>query len=186
MFLEAVSDKEMVKYAFFLMYWTGIRLGELLALTVGDLNVKDKILLVNKSLNRVRKEDVVTLPKTECSIRSIYLPQFVVDEMQDYCNKLYGKTKTDRLFPLTKTHLEKEIKRGANLAGLKPIRVHDLRHSHASLLISQGINIATISKRLGHENIQTTLKTYAHMFDADAKEAANLLDRLYVKDEEEL
>lgn len=184
-FLEAVSDKVMVKYAFFLMYWTGIRLGELLALTVEDLDLEEKMLRINKSLNRVKGVDILTLPKTDCSIRTIYLPQFVVDEMQEYCNKLYGRTKQDRLFPLTKSRLEKEIKRGADIAGLKSIRVHDLRHSHASLLISQGINIATISKRLGHENIQTTLKTYAHMFDADAKEAAITLDKLYSKEEED-
>lgn len=146
-FLEAVSDKPVVKYAFFLMYWTGIRLGECLALNVEDLNMEDKTLCINKSLNRVNGVDIISPPKTECSIRTIYLPQFVVDEMEEYCGKLYGRRNKDRLFTVTKSCLEKEIKRGANLAGIKHIRVHDLRHSHASLLIAQGINIATIFKK---------------------------------------
>lgn len=185
-FLDAVSDKTEAKYAFFLMYWTGIRLGELLALNVGDLDMENKTLHINKSLNRVRGEDIISPPKTECSIRTIHLPQFVIDEMQEYCSKLYGRNKKDRLFTVTKSYLEKTIKRGADLANLKPIRVHDLRHSHASLLIQKGVNVVTISKRLGHESIQTTLKTYAHVFDDAAKEAADMLDGLYYSEEEEV
>ena len=91
---------------------------------------------VTKSLNRIDGKDVISLPKTKSSIRTIYLPQFVMDEMKDYCGMLYGRGAKDRLFVVTKSHLEKEIRRGAELAGLTPIRVHDLRHSHVSL--SQG------------------------------------------------
>lgn len=183
-FLNAVSDKPVVKYAFFLLYWTGIRLGELLALNIADIDFEKKTLSVTKSLNRTDGKDVISLPKTKSSIRIIYLPQFVVDEMKDYCGMLYGRGAKDRLFVVTKSHLEKEIKRGAELAGLTPIRVHDLRHSHASLLISQGVNVAVISRRLGHKSIKTTLNIYAHMFDKDAKEAADMLDKLYNGEED--
>ena len=183
-FLNAVSDKPVVKYAFFLLYWTGIRLGELLALNIADIDFEKKTLSVTKSLNRTDGKDVISLPKTKSSIRTIYLPQFVVDEMKDYCGMLYGRGAKDRLFVVTKSHLEKEIKRGAELAGLTPIRVHDLRHSHASLLISQGVNVAVISRRLGHKSIKTTLNIYAHMFDKDAKEAADMLDKLYNGEED--
>ena len=183
-FLEAVSGKPAVKYAFFLLYWTGIRLGELLALNIGDIDFDNKTLSISKSLNRTNGVDVISLPKTDASIRTIYLPQFVVDEMKEYCGMLYGRTEKDRLFVLTKSHLEKEIKRGAELAGLNTIRVHDLRHSHASLLISNGTNIATISKRLGHEKIKTTLNIYGHMFDKDAKDAADMLDKIYCGEED--
>ena len=99
--------------------------------------------------------------------------------MKEYCGKLYGRTESDRLFLVTKSHLEKEIKRGAGIAGLKPIRVHDLRHSHVSILISRGINIGVIAKRLGHESIRTTLNTYAHIFDEDARKVAEILDNGY-------
>lgn len=183
-FLNAVSDKPVVKYAFFLLYWTGIRLGELLALNIADIDFEKKTLSVTKSLNRIDGKDVISLPKTKSSIRTIYLPQFVMDEMKDYCGMLYGRSAKDRLFVVTKSHLEKEIKRGAELAGLTPIRVHDLRHSHASLLISQGVNVAVISRRLGHKSIKTTLNIYAHMFDKDAKEAADMLDKLYNGEED--
>ena len=97
---------------------------------------------------------------------------------------LFGRSGCDRLFAVTKSHLEKEIKRGAEVAGLKKIRVHDLRHSHASLLISQGVDIATISNRLGHEKISTTLNTYSHMFEASAVGVADMLDDLYSGEED--
>lgn len=183
-FLNAVSDKTVVKYAFFLLYWTGIRLGELLALNIADIDFEKKTLSVTKSLNRTEGKDVISLPKTKSSVRTIYLPRFVVDEMKDYCGMLYGRGVKDRLFVVTKSHLEKEIKRGADIAGLTPIRVHDLRHSHASLLISQGVNVAVISRRLGHKSIKTTLNIYAHMFDKDAKEAADMMDKLYNSEED--
>ena len=88
------------------------------------------------------------------------------------------------LFTVTKSYLEKEIKRGAELAGLKEIRVHDLRHSHASFLISQGVDIATISNRLGHEKISTTLNTYSHMFESSAAGVADMLDNIYYSEED--
>ncbi len=184
-FLEAVEDKPVSYYAFFLLFWTGLRLGELLALNVGDINFEEKTLKVQKSLYRSKGIDVITDPKTEGSKRIIYLPEFVLSEMEEYVSMLYGMTKKDRLFHVSKGYLEKEIKRGAKLAGLKPIRVHDLRHSHASLLISNNIDIATISKRLGHDKIKTTLDTYAHMFEKNAKEVADILDNLQYKDEED-
>ena len=178
-FLEAVSDKTEIRYAFFLMYWTGIRLGELLALTVSDLDFDKGTLSITKSLYRTGGKDIITPPKTEAGIRTIHLPEFVLAEMEEYCGKLYGRTESDRLFLVTKSHLEKEIKRGAGIAGLKPIRVHDLRHSHVSILISRGVNIGVIAKRLGHESIRTTLNTYAHIFDEDAKKVAEILDNGY-------
>ena len=142
------------------------------------------VLSVTKSLNRVKSEDIISEPKTESSIREIPLPEFVVEKMREYINMLYGRTGSDRLFAVTKSHLEKEIKRGAELAGLKKIRVHDLRHSHASLLISKGVDIATISNRLGHEKISTTLNTYSHMFESSAAGVADMLDDLYSGEED--
>lgn len=182
-FLDAVKDKPEIYYAFMLIYWTGLRVGELLALNIEDIDFEKKTLKVSKSLNRVGSEDIITDPKTEKSKRTIYLPDFVVDAMKEYVNLLYGRTEKDRLFVVTKSHLEKEIKRGAELAGLKPIRIHDLRHSHASLLIEQGVDIATISNRLGHEKVSTTLDIYGHMFDSKAKGVADTLDKLYGTEE---
>ena len=183
-FIDSVMNKRLSYMAFMTLYWTGMRMGELLALNIADIDFEKKTLSVTKSLNRIDGKDVISLPKTKSSIRTIYLPQFVMDEMKDYCGMLYGRGAKDRLFVVTKSHLEKEIRRGAELAGLTPIRVHDLRHSHASLLISQGVNVAVISRRLGHKSIKTTLNIYAHMFDKDAKEAADMLDKLYNGEED--
>lgn len=182
-FLDAVKDKPEIYYAFFLMYWTGLRLGELLALNISDIDCEAKILSVTKSLNRVKRKDVISPPKTPRSNRKIPLPDFVIEAMQEYMGMLYGRGKNDRLFILTKSHLEKEIKRGAKLAGLEEIRVHDLRHSHASLLIANNVDIATIASRLGHENISTTLNIYGHMFNAKAVEVADMLDGLHTEEE---
>lgn len=129
-FLEVVKDKPVIYNAFFLMYWTGLRVGELLALDIKDIDLETGVLSVTKSLNRVKGEDIISPPKTQRSIRKIPLPKFCVDKMNEYINTLYGRTPNDRLFIVTKSHLEKEIKRGADLAGLKQIRVHDLRHPY--------------------------------------------------------
>ena len=157
-FLEAVKDKPVIYYAFFLMYWTGLRVGELLALNINDIDMESGVLSVTKSLNRVKSEDIISEPKTESSIREIPLPEFVVEKMREYINMLFGRSGCDRLFAVTKSHLEKEIKRGADLAGLKQIRVHDLRHSHVSLLIDMGFTALAIGNRVGHESEKITYR----------------------------
>lgn len=176
LFLDTFEDEPDFYYAFYFLYSTGMRLGELLALNIGDINFEDKYVDITKGLNRVGGEDVISTPKTESSIRKIYLSEAVLSKMRTYINMLYGRTKRDRLFTITKSNLEKKIKIGASNAGLEPIRVHDLRHSHASLLIANHADIATISKRLGHEKITTTLNTYGHMFEANARKVADLIN----------
>ena len=79
----------------------------------------------------------------------------------------------ERIFYFTKYHLSSEIKRCAKLAGLQPIRVHDLRHSHTAMLIEKGYNILLISERLGHENVETTLNTYGHLYPNKHRELAD-------------
>ena len=92
----------------------------------------------------------------------------------------------DRFFNVTKTILEKEMERGTKLSGVKKIRLHDLRHSHASLLISKlGVQPSLVAERLGHERIQTTLSTYSHLYPNQARELADQLDGLVEDDEEE-
>ncbi len=83
---------------------------------------------------------------------------------REHTSKLGGIGKDDRIFYFTKSALEKEIKRVAEKTGLPNIRVHDLRHSHASMLIDMGFDILEISERLGHESAKTTLDTYSHLY----------------------
>lgn len=165
------ADKSGAKVAFDILFWTGIREGELLALTPADFH-NDLKLNIDKNFVVLNGEYIIKEPKNESSIRQVPIPQFLYDEVQEYMSKLYGLQPHDRLFMFTKSFLLYEIKRLANMAGLEPIRVHDLRHSHVSLLIEMGFNILMISERLGHKNVQTTWKTYAHLYPDKGKQIA--------------
>ena len=123
-----------------------------LAFTLADFNAEEKTLTVSKSYQRIDGKDVITEPKTPKSNRVIPLPDFLVTELEDYVGRLYGLQPDDKLFNITKAYLEKEMVRGAKLSGVKRIRLHDLRHSHASLLISKlGVQPNLVADRLGHE-----------------------------------
>lgn len=105
----------------------------------------------------------------------ISIPDFLYNDIQKYISKLYGINNEDRIFYFTKSALEKEIKQTSQKAGLHPIRVHDLRHSHASMLIELGFTPLEIAERLGHESVKTTLDTNSHLYpDKDQKLAARL------------
>ena len=174
-FAEAIMDKPMAYYAFEVLYWCGIREGELLALTAADIDPGRHTLSVTKSYQRLGGRDVITPPKTEKSIRQIKLPAFLCDELQDYMKSVYGLKPDDRLFPVTKHFLSHEMQRGCKVSGVKKIRIHDLRHSHVSLLIEMHFPPTAIANRLGHETIDITLH-YAHMFPSRQDEMAEKLD----------
>ena len=143
---------------------------------------------ITKSYQRINGRDVITEPKTAKGKRVITLPDFLVVELEEYVDRLYGMMANDRLFMVTKSYLEKEMIRGVRLSGVKKIRLHDLRHSHASLLISKmGAQPNLVAERLGHEKIQTTLSTYAHLYPNQARNLADQLNGLMdcVDDEEE-
>ena len=166
--------KSSVKLAFDILFYTGIRSGELLALTPADV-LPSKRIDINKNYAKVKGKELFLEPKTAKARRCISIPDFLYNDIQEYISKLYGIGKGDRIFYFTKSALEKEIKRASEKAGLQPIRVHDLRHSHASMLIELGFSPLEIADRLGHESVKTTLDTYSHLYpDKDTK----LADRL--------
>lgn len=90
----------------------------------------------------------------------------------------YGLAPNDRLFPYTMHFLHHEMKRGCKKSGVKKIRIHDLRHSHASLLVEMGFSPLLVAERLGHEHVQTTMDTYSHLYSNKQKEVAQRLDTL--------
>ena len=182
LFAEEMMDKPLSYYAFQLLYWCGIRSGELLALTPADFNLKKKTLRINKSYQRLQGKDVITTPKTKNSIRTVVMPQFLCDEMQD-CLKLYYSLKPDdRIFSVTKYYLNHEMERGCKACGVKKIRVHDLRHSHVSLLINMGYTALAIGKRVGHSAEKITCR-YAHLFPSVQLNMAEQLDAENMKEE---
>ena len=168
-------DKPISFYAFEMLYWCGLRLGELLALTSEDFDFDKKVVRITKSYQRIESEDIITDPKTPKSIRNIQMPDFLVEEMKDYIDSLYEVDDDARIFPITKSYLHHEMRRGSEKAGVKKIRIHDLRHSHVSLLIDMGFSAVAIANRVGHESIDITYR-YAHLFPTTQHAMADQLN----------
>ena len=176
-FSEAMMDKPLSYYAFEMLYWCGIREGELLALTPADFNFDRGTVSINKSYQRINKQDVITTPKTPKSIRVIQMPKFLCEEIQDYFKMFYSLDSDGRIFPISKNYLHREMARGSKATGVKRIRIHDLRHSHVSLLIDMGFTALAIADRVGHESIDITFR-YAHLFPTRQIEMADKLDMM--------
>lgn len=174
-FSDSMMDKPISFYAFEMLYWCGIRLGEMLALTPADFDYSKSTVSITKSYQRLQKKDVITEPKTPKSNRIIKMPNFLADEMQEYITLLFKFKPTDRIFPISKSYLHHEMDRGSKEQSIKRIRIHDLRHSHVSLLIDMGFSAVAIADRLGHESIDITYR-YAHLFPSKQKEIADKLD----------
>ncbi len=174
-FIETMKSKPMSYYAFEVLFWTGIREGELLALTRGDVDLEKKILHIRKSYQRLEKKDVITEPKTEKSNRDINLPDFLCDELEDYFGMLYKCADDTRLFGVSKHYLQHEMQRGCKESGVKRIRIHDLRHSHVAYLIELGFSPVEIAERMGHESISVTF-TYSHLYPSKQKSLADKLN----------
>ena len=185
-FAEVMMDKSQSFYAFEMLYWCGIREGELLALTPADFDFNACTVTISKSYQRLKGEDVITTPKTEKSNRTITMPQFLADEMQDYLKMIYDIRPDDRIFTISKSYLHHEMNRGAKAAGVKRIRIHDLRHSHVAHCIELGFSPVAIAERMGHEGINITYN-YAHLYPSKQKALADKLneDRRGTDKEEE-
>lgn len=175
-FSKAIQ-KSAIKLAFDILFYSGIREGELLALTPADI-LPDKSISITKNYATLKGNEMFLVPKTSRGNRTVAIPDFLYDDIQEYISRIYGIQKDDRIFYFTKAALEKDIKRIAEKAGLPKIRVHDLRHSHASLLINMGFDILEISRRLGHESAKTTMDTYGHLYPDKARKLAGELNAL--------
>ena len=174
-FSDAIKDNPDSFYAFEILYWCGVRIGELLALTGRDFNFEAKTMTINKSYQRLGKKDYITAPKTEKSNRIISLPDFLCTELQKFLRRKRRINSKKRIFTMSRNFLHTEMNRGAKAANIKRVRIHDLRHSHVSLLISMGFTPVDIAGRLGHESIDITLH-YAHMFPTRQTEMAERLN----------
>ena len=175
-FIAGIEPESEDYLIFEILFWTGIREGELLALSLSDFDMSGNLLHINKTYNRIRKRDVIDTPKTENSVRTIDIPNFLKEEVQEYAKKHYGFPENQRLFPIVARTLQKRLKKYEALTGVKPIRVHDIRHSHVAYLIHQGVEPLIIKERLGHKDIQMTLNTYGHLYPSQQKKVAEMLD----------
>lgn len=181
-FREGVKDKPLSYICFEGLYWTGMREGELLALSPADIDLDNKTISINRTYQRIEGKDVFTSPKTRKSKRKIPIPDFLCQELSDYIQSRYMLDADERLFPVTKSYLSHEMIRGCKNTGVKKIRIHDIRHSHASLLINQGCDALMLADRLGHEKVSTTLNTYSHLFPHKQQELVHSLESLQATD----
>ena len=174
-FSQAAMEIPLAYYCFQVLYWCGIREGELLALTPEDVDLEKRKLSISKTFQHIHGRDIVTSPKTPKSTRVITMPKFLCDELRDYQKMCYDLHRTDRLFPVTKHFLANHLHKFGDRQSLPRIRVHDLRHSHVSLLIHLGFSAAAIAERMGHESIDITYR-YAHLFPTVQQEMARQLE----------
>ena len=181
-FREGVKDKPLSYICIEVLYWTGMREGELLALSPVDIDLDNKTISINRTYQRIEGKDVFTSPKTRKSKRKIPIPDFLCQELSDYIQSRYMLDADERLFPVTKSYLSHEMIRGCKNTGVKKIRIHDIRHSHASLLINQGCDALMLADRLGHEKVSTTLNTYSHLFPHKQQELVHSLESLQATD----
>lgn len=183
-FINVIDDFKWKVYFSFL-YYTGLRKGESLALNWNDIDFDKNTVIVNKNYDS-RAKKLIT-PKTKSSYRTISFDKSLKSlllEFKDY-QKSVIKGYKDSFFifgngvdPWYDTTIERIKNHYCKLAGVKQIRIHDFRHSHASLLINNGANILIVSKRLGHGNINMTLNIYSHLFPDKEKEIVDLIEKI--------
>lgn len=172
-------DKSSMHYVMFeILFWTGMREGELLALSKNDIDFGQMVIHITKTYYRMNKQEIITEPKTDNSVRTIAIPKFLADEINSYYERLYKYPGDARLFPIVAEALQHTMKRHIEKAEVKPIRVHDLRHSHCAYLIHQGVQPLIIEERQGHKDIKITLNTYGHLYPSEQKKIADLLNNL--------
>lgn len=176
-FSEFMMDDPKGYYCFQMLYWCGLREGEMMALTAGDFDFEKNTVSITKTYHRHKGRDIVTEPKTPKSNRVVTMPSFLMEEMRDYLRMIYELQPDDRIFPVSKNYLYQRMNKGCEMLGLPRIRIHDLRHSHVSLLIDMGYSAVAIADRMGHESIDITYR-YAHLFPTVQKDMAYKLDAL--------
>lgn len=174
-FIIEVANKEEAFMGFEILYWCGLRIGELLALTKKDINFETNEIDINKTYNRIHGEDKFGPPKTPQSYRKVLMPKAVAEELKHYMGRLYNLKNNQRLFERSKKFYGHELNRGAKAAQIKEATVHSLRHSHVSLLCNLGYQAVEIGKRIGHSSERVTFM-YAHMFPTKQQQMVDTLD----------
>lgn len=174
-------------YIFFcIAFYSGARKGEINALKWTDVQ-NGEIKITKSVTQKLKGEDRFTPPKNRSSVRTIQIPislQTILDEYYEQCQSIAGFNNDyfvcGGIRPLRDTTLENANKKFAELSGVKKIRIHDFRHSHASLLANNGISIQEIARRLGHSDVSVTLKTYSHLYPKETERALKILNEIKI------
>ena len=186
----SVVDSKIYRLLFDTLYFTGLRIGECLALTWNDL--KYNYIDVNKTISKEKNKDnnyTINSPKTMQSFRKVQIDDYLISNFNNLYNQkknlqgfseswfIFGDTK-----PLSFTTVTRKKDTYCLKARVKKIRLHDFRHSHATLLLSKGVPITVISQRLGHADTNLTLNTYSHLILQDVDEAVKLINNIKLHD----
>lgn len=180
-FIDTFEKDDPFYPVFMVLYYTGMRKGELQALTPADIDLEAGVIHITKTCEVWNGQRHILPPKTAKSKREILIPGFLCDVIRDHERRLYGLQPNDQLFYYGKTTYANHLNTHAAAAGVRAIRVHDLRHSHASLLIELGFSALLIAERLGHESVSTTLDIYSHLFPSKQSEVVKRLEKLNEK-----
>lgn len=175
--IAQVNNDDM-KLMYKLLFWTGLRLGEARALKTDDIDFNNKTISVSKSYTRLKGKDVITTPKTKSSIRTIKIDDVLAKDIKEYFNKARYILDDNFIFRYNKLYYLQVFKRITSKVLGKGLRLHDLRHSHASFLINNGVDVLLISKRLGHSNTAMTLNIYSHLYPNKENEAINVINKI--------
>lgn len=176
-FISLVPDME-YGIVYELLFYSGCRIGELRALTLADIDFTANTLRINKTLPRCDSED--TPPKTINSYRTVTMPEAVMQELKEYTAHIYDLTDTNRLFFLSYDSIARYKDAVCQKNNLRRIRLHDLRHSHVSLLVDMGCDMISIADRIG-DTLATVQGTYAHLYPEKKKIVAEKLNEIVSK-----
>lgn len=173
---EHVIEESYPKFVpfFHTLFWCGLRKGEARALQIDDVDIKEGTMTIRRSMSKYRAS--LKKPKTKSGERKIKLDSKTLEILEPLVKNnekwLFGSYNPFSLNTITKV-----FDYGVKEAGVKPIRIHDLRHSHATYLICNGANIVAVSKRLGHSSIDVTLETYTHLLDETENKLIEILEK---------
>lgn len=163
---------------FSILFYTGMRKGELFALTKKNIDLENGIINITKSYQKIAKEDIITSPKTPNSVRKVEIPPFLTKIIQNYFNTCFELKDDDYVFIHHYVKLRGRLKIAQRNSGLtEDFTIHCFRHSHVSLLIELGYSALMIANRIG-DTVETTLKTYSHLYPDKQVQLVNKLEEM--------
>ncbi len=181
----ARQSQEWSFYVFFsVAFYTGMRKGEINALRWSDID--GNIIHVRRSIaQKVKGDDLETPPKNKSSYRDLQIPAPLMHILREHKDRQQTDERWTEEYRvcggatvLRDTTIEKKNTAYSKAAGLPHIRIHDFRHTHASLLVNEGISIQEIARRLGHSKVEITWNTYAHLYPREEERAIAILDKI--------
>ena len=184
----SVEEDLQHKTMFEILYYCGLRKGELRGLQWKDIDLNKKTISIKRQITDrggTVKSFQFSSPKTKSSIRTLPLNKVLLNDLKTLKNEMsqiHGFNNDwfviSDAFPISGSSIADIKNRNCELAGVKQIRIHDFRHSCASLLINNGANVTVVAKYLGHTKIEETLNTYTHLFNSALNEVVDLIDKL--------